>query len=77
MDDEVGNHAPIIGVHARAIGIEDPHDLYVELVLPMVVEKEGLGAALSFIVARARADRVDIAPIALGLRMDRRISVNL
>jgi hypothetical protein len=44
--------------------------------LAVVVEKEGFGAALAFIVAGSRADRIDVAPIVFGLRMDGRIAVD-
>ena len=39
-------------------------------VLPVIVEEQRLGAALALVVAGARADRVDVAPVVLGLRMD-------
>ena len=46
-------------------------------VLAVIVEEQRLGAALAFVVAGARADRVDVAPIVLGLRVDGGIAVNL
>ena len=45
--------------------------------LPVVVEEQGFGTTLAFVVATARADRIDVAPIILGLRMDGRIAVDL
>lgn len=36
-----------------------------------------LSDAFAFIVARSRSDRIDVAPVALGLWMDLRISVDL
>src|SRR5471030_725168 len=45
--------------------------------LTPIVEKQRLGAAFSFIVARARTDRVDVSPIVFGLRMYARIAVDL
>lgn len=77
LDDEIRHHAPVVGMHSRAIGVEDAHDLDVEFVLAVIVEEQRLGAALAFVVAGARPDRVDIAPVALGLRMDRGIAVDL
>ena len=44
--------------------------------LAPIIEKQCFGAALAFIVAGARADRVDVAPIVFGLRMDARIAVH-
>ena len=46
-------------------------------VLPVIIEKQGLRAALAFVVAGAGADRIDAAPISLGLRMDFRVPVDL
>jgi hypothetical protein len=43
--------------------------------LPGIIEEQRLRAALAFLEAGARADRVDVAPIFLGLRMDRGITV--
>ena len=63
LDDEVRHHAAVVGVHARAVGVEDARDLDVELVLAVVVEEQRLGAALALVVAGARADRVDVAPV--------------
>jgi hypothetical protein len=45
--------------------------------MSVVVEEQRFGAALAFIVAGAWADRIDVAPIGLGLRMDARVAVHL
>ena len=76
LHDEIGHHAPVGGVHARAVGVEDPRDLDLELVLAVIIEEQGLGAALALVIAAARADRVDVAPIVFGLRVDRRIAID-
>ena len=47
LDDEVGDHAPVVGVHARAVGVEDARHLDAQLVLAVVVEAQGFGAALA------------------------------
>jgi hypothetical protein len=77
LDDEVAHHAAVFGVHARAVGVEDARDLDVYAVLAAVVEEQGFGAALAFVVARARTDRVGLAPVAFGLRMDFGVAVDL
>jgi len=77
LDDEVAHHAAVIGVHARAVGVEDASDLDVHAVLAAVVKEQGFGAALALVVAGARADRVDLAPVAFGLRMDFGVAVDL
>ena len=77
LHDEIGNHAAVVGMHARPVGIEDPRDLDAQLVLAPIVEEQRLGAALAFVVAGARSDRIDVAPIILRLRMNMRVAVNL
>jgi len=64
-------------MHARAVGVEDARHLDRQAVLPPVVEEQGLGAALAFVVAGAEADGIDIAPIAFGLGMHRRVAIDL
>src|SRR5258708_4672830 len=64
-------------MHARAVGIEDSRYLDFKAVLPMIVEEQRFGATLAFIVAGARPNGIDVAPVGLRLRMDRRITVDL
>ena len=45
--------------------------------LASIVEKQRLGAALALVVAGARTDRIDVAPIILGLGMNSRVAVDL
>jgi hypothetical protein len=71
------DHAAVIDRHAGAIGIEDPHHLDVDIVLPEAVEEQGLGAALALVVAGARADRIDLAPIGFDLGVDLRVAIDL
>ena len=63
-------------MHARAVGVEDARHLDVDRVLAVVVEEQGFRAALAFVVAGTHADRIDIAPVAFGLRMLHRIAVD-
>ena len=46
-------------------------------VLAVIIETQGLGAALALVVAGAPAVRVDVGPIILGLRVDGRVAVDL
>ena len=64
-------------MHARPVGVEDPRDLDLQPVLAEIVEEQRLGAALALVVAGTRADRVDVAPVLLGLRVYRGIAVDL
>ena len=74
---EGGHHAAVAQAHARAVGVEDPHDAHLHAVVPVVGHGHRLGEALGLVVDAARPDRVDVAPVALGLRVDQRIAVDL
>ena len=56
-------------MHTRTVGIKDAHDFNIEIVLTVVIKKEGFSTALTFVIARANANRVYLAPIALWLRV--------
>ena len=42
----------------------------------MIVEKQGFGTTLAFVVTRADADGIYIPPVGFGLGVDVRIPVN-
>src|SRR5262245_60257809 len=62
-------------MHAWTICIEDARDLDLEPVLAVVVKEQRLGAALALIVAGARTNGIDIAPVRFGLRMHGRAAI--
>ena len=72
LHDEVGDHPPVVLRHAGPVGVEDPGDADIDPVLAVIVHHQRLGDALALVVAGAGADGVDIAPVALRLRMDGR-----
>ena len=76
LDDEIRHHAAVIGMHARAIGVEDAGHLDAHIVLAVIVEEQGLRATLAFVVAGTRADRIHIAPIGFDLGMDDRVAIH-
>ena len=76
LQDEVGDDAPILRVHPRPIGVEDAHQPHVHAELAAVFQGQGLGRALAFVVATAHAQRVDVAPVALRLRVDLRVAID-
>ena len=76
LPNEVRDHAAVERMHPRAVGVEDPHDPHIEVVHAVVVHEQRFGRALAFVVAGARADRIDRAAIVLGLRMDLGIAVD-
>ena len=77
LDDEVRHHAPVVGMHARAVGIEDARHLDAQFVLAVIVEEQRLRTALALVVAGARSDRIDAAAVALDLGVDGRVAVDL
>ncbi len=58
-------------------GVEDPGDSDLDAVLAVVGERQGLGEALRLVVDPAGADRVDVAPVGLRLRVDQGVAVDL
>ena len=45
--------------------------------LAAIVEEQGLGAAIALVIARARPEGIDLAPIVLGLGVDGRLAIDL
>src|SRR6516225_3929016 len=76
LDDKIRDHAAVVGVHARAVGVEDPRDLDAQAMLAPVIKEQGFGAALTLIVAGSRASRVHMAPIIFALRVHIGIAVD-
>ncbi|CAI8691167.1 hypothetical protein EMIT0111MI5_110083 [Burkholderia sp. IT-111MI5] len=76
LHDEVGNHAAVIGMHARPVRVEDAYHLDSHVLLAVIVEEQGLRATFSFVVAGARPERVDVAPVTLRLRMHIGVAVH-
>ncbi len=77
LEQEVRDRAAVVEPHARAERVEDPRDLRVDAVHPVVGHRHRLGEALGLVVDAARADRIHVAPVALRLRMHERIAVHL
>mmetsp|Transcript_53738 Transcript_53738/g.92436 ORF Transcript_53738/g.92436 Transcript_53738/m.92436 type:complete len:322 (-) Transcript_53738:200-1165(-) len=77
LDDEVGHHAAVVGVHARAERVEDARHAHLHLLLRLVRVHHCLRHALAFVVARAWADGVHVAPVRLGLRVHFGVPVDL
>ncbi len=75
--DEIADYASIVDEHARTVGVEDTYDANVDVVLPVIVEEEGFCDTFSFIITAARADGIDVAPVAFHLGVDCRIAVDL
>ncbi len=71
------DRAAVVGAHPRAVGVEDPHDRGVDAVRAPVGHGQRLGEPLGLVVDPARADRVDVTPVGLGLRVDLRVAVGL
>lgn len=63
-------------MHAGAIRIKYAGDFDVDVVLVMVVVKQGFGASFAFVVTGSGADWVDIAPVTFGLGVDGGVAVD-
>src|SRR5579862_6505860 len=74
---EVGNHTPVVELHARPVGIEDAHDTRVHVVIAMVGHGHGLAETLGLVVNRTRTDGIYMAPVSFFLRMLQGIAVTL
>ena len=77
LAQERRDRAAVVRAHPRAVGVEDPDDRRVDALLAVVGHRQRLGVALGLVVDAARADRVDVAPVVLGLRVDLRVAVDL
>ena len=77
LADEVRNDAPVMRMHAWAVSVENARHLDGHVELTVVVEEERFRATLAFVVARARANRIDVSPVILALRMDIRVAIDL
>jgi hypothetical protein len=64
-------------VHSWSIGIENARDFYLEFVLAVIIEEEGLCTTFPLIVARPKSDRIYVSPVVLRLWMDDGIAINL
>src|SRR6187200_3193053 len=77
LAQEVRDRAPVVRPHLRAVGVEDPHDRGVDALLAVIGHRQRLGIALRLVVHPARADRVDVPPVGLGLRVHLGVPVHL
>src|SRR6266513_1355703 len=77
LDQEVRDDATVAGPQAGPEGVEDAHDLDVEVVRPVIRHGHRLGEALRLVVHRAGTDRVDVTPVPLVLRVDLGVAVDL
>src|SRR6185312_12988359 len=74
---EVRHHPAVSRMHSRAVRVEQTDDFDAELMLAPVVEEECFCGSLALVVAGAYADRVDVTPIVLSLRVDLGVAVHL
>ena len=77
LTDEGRDRPAVVGPHPRAVGVEDSDDARVHALLAVVGHGQRLCITLRLVVHAARADRVDIAPVALRLRMHLWVPVDL
>jgi len=63
-------------MHPGTVGVENPDHPDIDPVLAVIIEKEGLCATFSLIIARPYPDGIDISPVILLLRMDCRVAID-
>src|SRR5262249_16804522 len=51
LNDEIRHHTPVVRVHARPIGVENPGDFDLQTVLAPIVKEQGFRTALTLVVA--------------------------
>ena len=74
---EIRDHAAVIQLQARAVGVEDADDAGIHFVIAVIGHGDGFGEALGFVVDRARPDGIHVAPVSFFLRMFERIAIAL
>src|SRR3984893_7464086 len=77
LDQEVRHDAPVAGPQAGPEGVEDAHDLDVEVVGPGIRHGQRLCEALRLVVDAAWTDGGDVTPVPLVLRVDLWVAVDL
>ena len=73
MDD----HPAVVGTQAGPVGVEDADDGHVGAPRAVVGHGQRLAEPLGLVVDASGADRVDVAPVRLGLGMHLRVTVDL
>ena len=73
----VAHDPAVVGMHPRSIGIEDSNDTDLHAIHSVIVEEERLGTTFPLVVAGSQANRIYITPIALGLWVHIRVSIDL
>src|SRR2546430_14555290 len=71
------DRTPVVRPHSRPVRIEDANDRGIHALLAVVRHRHCLAVALRLVIDAARADRVDVPPVALRLRMHLRVAVDL
>jgi len=77
LHHQVRNHAAVVSLQPRPVGVEDSHQVRVQVVIAPVRRYRRLGEALRFVIHRTRTDRIHTAPVALHLRMHLWVAVAL
>ena len=63
-------------MHSWPIGIENPNHPDIDPVLPIIIEKKGLGAAFTLIITRPDPYGINITPVIFLLWMNSGITIN-
>jgi hypothetical protein len=77
LGQQAGNHPSVTRSQPGPVSVEDPRYPHVEAEGAVIGHGHRLGEALSLVIYAAEPNRVHMAPVILGLRMDLRIPVDL
>ena len=74
---KLGTTRPSSGAHPGTVSVENSGYAHLHAVIAVVGHGHGFGEPFGFVVNSARANRVYIAPVAFGLRVNQRVAVYL
>ena len=77
LHHEIRDETAVVGLKPRSVGVEDSDQVRVDSVIAVVRRYGRLGKALGFVIYRARADGIHVAPVGLYLRMNEGVTIAL
>src|SRR5215469_7215202 len=77
LHNEVGNHAPVIELAIWTVGIEDPDNPGIEIILAVKLCGNSFSQPLTLVITGTWSGRIDIAPVLFCLWVDQRVAVRL
>jgi hypothetical protein len=76
LANKVRDDTAVKGMHAGAVGIENPANPNPQFVHAMIIHEQGFGRSFAFVIASANPDWIDTTTVRFRLRMDLGIAVD-